>query len=388
MDTSSSLVVKLPVRVCNTCIDVLSQWFKPTSQRYEPGYEDLGSTWLVREERFENRSNDPRWGWKVRSLKNAAQKCVFCRSLLKCLDSSPWIPYEDDDYVELESRFVGSTHTILHDREIEDNQAQWKRVPFRSHYERFCRPRLQLFKKKVCDEGRRYTSDEYMFILPQPRFGKDQEVVRIAQAFQGRIVDKNVDFSLVHQWFTTCKSNHVKSKIPVTNHWGSIEGRDCQPTPTALIPHFRLVDARERCVVIPEDPDPEYAALSYVWGSSKRLLLRSDNLTKLSTQGVLSQGNEELPNTFRDAIAVIEQLGIRYLWIDAICILQDNEQQLAEHMNSMDSIYGSALLTIVSDTSGANCGIHGIGYHHSLTKRYFNVVTNPSLVPSAHSARH
>jgi hypothetical protein len=70
-------------------------------------------------------------------------------------------------------------------------------------------------------------------------------------------------------------------------------------------------------------------------------------------------------------LAVAERLSIRYLWIDAICILQDNDKQLVEHMNAMSSIYSSATFTIVCDTECAGSGIPGIGYPREPTQAMF-----------------
>jgi hypothetical protein len=113
-----------------------------------------------------------------------------------------------------------------------------------------------------------------------------------------------------------------------------------------------------------------YAALSYVWGAGKRLLLTNDTLQWLSMPNAFSYDNEMVPATFRGAISVAETLDIPYIWIDAICVQQDHEEQLAEHMDSMDSIYGSATLTIVSDTDSAWTGIPGINFLRPHSQTY------------------
>jgi hypothetical protein len=67
-----------------------------------------------------------------------------------------------------------------------------------------------------------------------------------------------------------------------------------------------------------------------------------------------------VPSTFQDALSVAEALGIPYVWIDSLCIDQGNTDEVMKHMNSMDSIYGAAVLTIVSDTESADSSIPGI----------------------------
>jgi hypothetical protein len=55
---------------------------------------------------------------------------------------------------------------------------------------------------------------------------------------------------------------------------------------------------------------------------------------------------ESLPATFRDAITVTRLLGIRYLWIDALCIIQDVRQDWEAQASEMGSIFQSAVATI------------------------------------------
>jgi Heterokaryon incompatibility protein (HET) len=360
MENSPSLIVKLHIKVCDTCTNVFSRWCEPMKPDWMSYYDHDYWTWTTDEKHFENRRNEPRWVWKVHELKSGASKCVCCRFLVQCLDASPWIVYGDEDYVELKSSFVGSTHTDLYKREMEDNSLSY-RNSCSSRYERFHRPRLQLFKntKQKDEYGRCYAPDDYLFILPFSQSAVGREGTNSAPAFQGRLVEKNIDFALANHWFTICRTTHFESELLKPKYYGS-KVINCEPAPPKAIPHFRLADINERRIVLAE-PGQEYAALSYVWGNSKKLLLRNDNLAQLSEPGALAQDNGHVPKTFRDALAVAAGLHIRYLWIDAICILQDDETQLLEHMNCMDQIYSAAVLTIVSDTTNADSGIPGVG---------------------------
>jgi hypothetical protein len=53
-----------------------------------------------------------------------------------------------------------------------------------------------------------------------------------------------------------------------------------------------------------------------------------------------------LPRTFKEAIQVTNSLGFRYLWIDALRILQDSNEDLQREIGSMDKIYRNSTLTI------------------------------------------
>jgi hypothetical protein len=49
---------------------------------------------------------------------------------------------------------------------------------------------------------------------------------------------------------------------------------------------------------------------------------------------------------FQDAVHIVRGLGVRYLWIDSLCIVQDGEQNISASVSSMTSIYINALLVI------------------------------------------
>ena len=65
-----------------------------------------------------------------------------------------------------------------------------------------------------------------------------------------------------------------------------------------------------------------------------------------------------LPVNFRDAITITRALGYRYLWIDALCILQDSQTDWQSHLSQMGNIYQFAVVTIAADVaSDSNTGI-------------------------------
>lgn len=88
-----------------------------------------------------------------------------------------------------------------------------------------------------------------------------------------------------------------------------------------------------------------YAVLSYCWG-------KKDHPTKLTgaklckySQGILESS---LPQTIRDAIKITRDLGLRYLWIDAYCIIQDCERDRSAEISQLNSIYKNAHITIAA----------------------------------------
>jgi hypothetical protein len=68
----------------------------------------------------------------------------------------------------------------------------------------------------------------------------------------------------------------------------------------------------------------------------------------LSLKGGLKVDQTELSQTVRDAMDLVLQLGERYLWIDALCLVQDNPEDMAQGIENMDVIYESALMTVIA----------------------------------------
>ncbi|PVH96539.1 HET-domain-containing protein [Periconia macrospinosa] len=92
-----------------------------------------------------------------------------------------------------------------------------------------------------------------------------------------------------------------------------------------------------------------YATLSHCWGGGCALTLTTDNLARLEA-GVSTQ---DLPKTFRDSVVVTLDLNIAYLWIDALCIIQDSvgDQDWLYEASIMGDIYANSYITIAATTS-------------------------------------
>lgn len=63
---------------------------------------------------------------------------------------------------------------------------------------------------------------------------------------------------------------------------------------------------------------------------------------------------EDLPQNFQDAILTVRKLGLRFLWIDALCIIQDDPVDWAREAARMNDVYGSAYLTIVATSASSS----------------------------------
>lgn len=86
----------------------------------------------------------------------------------------------------------------------------------------------------------------------------------------------------------------------------------------------------------------EYAALSYCWGEEQPQKTVKDNLKKRVAGFSLS----ELPKTIRDAVEVTRRLKLQYIWVDSLCIIQDDQDDKAQELGAMHRIYECAALLI------------------------------------------
>ncbi|KAF2134464.1 HET-domain-containing protein [Dothidotthia symphoricarpi CBS 119687] len=160
-----------------------------------------------------------------------------------------------------------------------------------------------------------------------------------------------IDEGLVQRWIEICDETHGE-KCKTIPLWRSED---------AIRPTY-LVDTVCGCLVLGSGVDAEYVALSYQWGQTKTLRNTTDICDQLLIPGAIFVGELALhvPQTIRDAFAVVRHLGQRYLWCDALCIQQDNPTQLLSELGQMHRIYACASFTIIAaDGVDANYGLRG-----------------------------
>ncbi|TPR01485.1 hypothetical protein CAN33_0039540 [Aspergillus niger] len=166
-----------------------------------------------------------------------------------------------------------------------------------------------------------------------------------------------VDWSTVRTWLGKCDKEHDgKLGFPCDN--GPLE------TPPL---EFRVIDTERGCVV-GAPPGCRYATLSYVWGSTTDTyaLATTNTIQALEEEGYLFK--IPLPATIRDSIRACIELKIRYLWIDRLCIVQDDNITVKDsQINAMGNIYSHSYLTLV-DLEGRSMdhGLPGVTQERTL----------------------
>lgn len=164
-----------------------------------------------------------------------------------------------------------------------------------------------------------------------------------------------------------CSRHHLECQVP--------EGE-----PSCFIP--------SRLLQVPSDPRdgvflrlrsdiPEgirYAALSYCWG--KRHAWPACRTTRRNLASQLHRISwSTLPPTLQDAVSATRQLGLEYLWIDSVCIIQDDEEDWQVESMQMATVYTHAHVTLsatrsVDPNTGMFSSRHADCLSHILTARF------------------
>jgi len=114
-----------------------------------------------------------------------------------------------------------------------------------------------------------------------------------------------------------------------------------------------FVRLRDRTEEENEEESSNYACLSYTWGSAAHLPQFFTDLARRAYCEPLPLA--DLAETFRDAVIVARAVGLRYLWIDALCIWQDDQDDKLKHLPVMHEYYRNARLVIhPSGTTSVN----------------------------------
>lgn len=111
----------------------------------------------------------------------------------------------------------------------------------------------------------------------------------------------------------------------------------------AFVPK-RLINLKGRCRLESAKSPVRYAALSYCWGPIEQPSTTKSNVALRYN----SFQYRELPQTLQDAILMTRMLGLDYLWIDAICIVQDDKEEWAGEAARMGEIYSMAHVVLVA----------------------------------------
>ncbi|PSN74253.1 HET-domain-containing protein [Corynespora cassiicola Philippines] len=164
-----------------------------------------------------------------------------------------------------------------------------------------------------------------------------------AVPYTGRLVSRQINFLSIKNWLARF---HPSDE--------SFENQE------KIIPGFRVVDVLNNNIIPVRGPRGcRYLALSYVWGGPQEFQNVRAIDTKLQLPGSLLK--HPLPKTIEDAILLTSNVGERFLWVDSLCIVQDDGEAKMVQINAMDQVYSCAIAAIVA-IDGRSChdGLPGV----------------------------
>ncbi|KAH6662760.1 hypothetical protein B0J14DRAFT_610135 [Halenospora varia] len=169
------------------------------------------------------------------------------------------------------------------------------------------------------------------------------EVMRIGAQYQDRTTGSPRAFQMPGAWLHTCLTSHERC------------GKANNPSLMALLPS-RVIN-----VSISSDPGSVrlctgsaqqgiYFTLSYRWNQTEDASFQTTTLKELQYKEAIRI--EALPKVMQDAISITRIFGVQYLWIDALCIIQDSPDDWKREAKEMATIYKNSLLTIAVAADG------------------------------------
>lgn len=136
----------------------------------------------------------------------------------------------------------------------------------------------------------------------------------------------------------------------VNNH------KSCRPKHATFFLPTRLIDLRSypkirlvQGLMKEEIEDLRYVALSYCWGSTQPEHGKTTTVNVQARQEGINM--EELPKTPRDAVDFAYSHGIPFLWVDMLCILQDDKADWDREASMMGLVYSRAFITVAASVS-------------------------------------
>ncbi|KAI1481061.1 HET-domain-containing protein [Daldinia eschscholtzii] len=208
-----------------------------------------------------------------------------------------------------------------------------------------------------------------------------------------REIRKQVDITLVKDWLDECqKHQHSKQSKDQCLCNGLFQSRA----------PFRLIDVDKNCIAEKYERC-DYVALSYVWGDTPTILdfeskdqtmtpilvacrknikhLKAENSLSESETG--AQLKARIPRTVKDAMEFTRRMGMRYLWVDTLCIIQNDGKNMAQLIAQMGDIYNSAAVTIIAAAGrNSDAGLSGISPRAGCPIKPVTIVTSSGTVLS------
>ena len=159
--------------------------------------------------------------------------------------------------------------------------------------------------------------------------------------------------SQARSWLERCvASHHSCSNSTDPENWYPSRLLDCGPKGNSVL-YCRLIATDGANL------HGAYMTLSHCWGHVDCLKLTTSNYGEMTDAILVS----DLPQLYKDAVSVTRKLGVRYLWIDSLCIIQEGDQHAdwVKEVKTMDKVYANSYCNIAA--TNAPTGYHTM-FHH------------------------
>ncbi|KAI0161463.1 heterokaryon incompatibility protein-domain-containing protein [Xylariaceae sp. FL1272] len=204
-----------------------------------------------------------------------------------------------------------------------------------------------------------------LHIQPLPTYSKvlfDSEV----KGFDKVAASDAIDFDMVKCWLRSCETEHTKC-IP---NQGPFD---------VNLSFFRCIDVIDMCIV-PVSITSQYVALSYKWGECKPFLLLKPNKDDLFAKDGIKRNWDSIPRTIRDSIEFVRKVDCRYIWIDQLCLIQDDDNDRGIGITAMDLVYEQAHFTIIAGSgTDADSGLPGVRAHSRISSHQITSEVMPGV---------
>ncbi|KAK3358712.1 heterokaryon incompatibility protein-domain-containing protein [Lasiosphaeria hispida] len=198
----------------------------------------------------------------------------------------------------------------------------------------------------------------HLFICPDDMLVKPDGTWNRTTISREPLTDTSLN--LIHGWIEDCLANHPQCN---EKHFPNV-------IPSRLI-DVGPSDGTQEPRLCEGPVQGQYIALSHCWGGSLPVQTTSSNIV----QHKKSLPFSTLPKTFQDAVTFTRRLGIQYLWIDSLCIIQDSASDWRLESSKMAGIYGNALLSLAATL--------GVNSHSGFLSRTKDGVAPIPIVPLA-----
>jgi Heterokaryon incompatibility protein (HET) len=274
------------------------------------------------------------------NFKLSPAHCSLCSLILRCLQRKELV-----SLLHFEKNSGNGLEVDAFETAVEQSGTEGRNIVRRFEIQTSSTPRIKIARLWPCVYP----------ILKVEQIGEDDAILDVPFP-SGRMINSFAKLELFKRWRRLCSVHH--GNACVRPPW--VTSKDKVPT------NFRVIDVHSN-FVIDAPIHASYFTLSYVWGhlAESDLCATTENIHDIKKQNSLTQ--KGLPQTILDVMKLVFELGGQYLWVDRLCILQDDDDDKAQQIPCMDSIYSLAELTIIAASgSNAHDGVAGLSVPRSI----------------------